>query len=83
MDRRAALVLLTAGLTASVGCFTAVRFYDEPHHDYHRWNDGEERAYHQYLAERHMEYREFRRLNQRDQDDYWRWRHDHPDRGRR
>jgi len=39
-------------------------------------------AYRRYLAERHREYREFRRLDRREQDEYWEWRHRHPDRDR-
>ena len=82
MDRRAALLLLTAGITGSLGCFTAVRIDDEPRRDYHRWNDREERAYRRYLDDRHERYREFRRLDRREQDEYWEWRHRHPDRDR-
>jgi hypothetical protein len=38
-----------------------------------------------YLGEQHREYREFGRLERRDQDEYWAWRHRHPeaDRDRR
>jgi hypothetical protein len=76
-------LVLAAALAGSAGCFTAVRIYDEPRHDYHRWDSGEERAYRAYLAEQHLEYREFKRLERGDQERYWAWRHDHPDRDRR
>jgi hypothetical protein len=70
-----------AGSTAA--CVGRVRIYDTPRQDYHRWNRGEERFYRVYLGERHREYVDFRRLNQRDQEEYWEWRHAHPDRDRR
>jgi hypothetical protein len=68
---------------AATGC--AVRYYDADHRDYHRWNGGEDRAYHGYWNDRHPreEYREYSRLNDGQRKDYWKWRHDHPDRDRR
>jgi hypothetical protein len=83
MHRVFGTLLLTAVLAGSAGCFAAVRIYDAPRNDYHRWNSGEDRAYRAYLAERHFEYREFKRLQPREQEEYWAWRHDHPDRDRR
>ena len=71
-------LLVATALAGSVGCAARVRIYDEPRHDYHRWNSGEERAYRAYLAERRREYIEFSRLERRDQEDYWEWRHNHP-----
>ena len=76
MRRYVAGVLLAGALVGS-GCTARVRVYDEPHRDYHRWNGEEERMYRQYLTERHRTYIEFRVLDRGDQDDYWRWRHDH------
>ena len=55
------------------------RYYDRNHHDYHQWNDREDHSYRVYLGERHRDYREFRLTNRRQQDDYWKWRHQHPD----
>jgi hypothetical protein len=72
------LLLVAALAGPSAGC--AARIYDEPRQDYHHWNGREERAYRVYLAERHREYREFGRLERRDQEEYWEWRHSHPDR---
>jgi hypothetical protein len=82
---RALLGILLAGalVAPSVACTGVVRIYDEPRRDYHRWDDREERAYRVYLGERRREYVEFRRLNRQDQDDYWEWRHAHPDGGER
>jgi hypothetical protein len=75
-------VLVTAILAGSGACVATIRVRDESHGDYHNWDRREDRAYRMYLVERHLEYREFARLDRRDQDDYWQWRHAHPDRGR-
>jgi hypothetical protein len=55
------------------------RYYDRSHKDYHVWNSDEDRAYRRYLQENHREYREWPKARRRDQDDYWKWRHDHRD----
>jgi hypothetical protein len=73
--------LLAAAIAAPIvitGCEAQARYYDEDHHDYHHWNRGEDRAYHFYVSDRHVEFREYRNLNKDEQRDYWRWRHDHP-----
>jgi hypothetical protein len=39
---RAALLVLAATVFVSVGsagCATRVTYYDDEHHDYHRWNN--------------------------------------------
>jgi hypothetical protein len=82
MRRHRVPFVLTAALAGATGC-GGVRVYDTPQNDYHRWDRREDRAYRAYLAERHREYREFRTLNRAEQEEYWRWRHDHPDRDRR
>ena len=83
MRTLAGAFLLTATLAGSLACTGTVRIYDEPRRDYHRWDDREERAYRAYLAERRLQYREFKSLERREQEEYWAWRHDHPDRDRR
>jgi len=55
------------------------RYYDRDGHDYHTWNDHEDRAYRVYLGEQHREYRDFGRVKVVQQREYFRWRHDHPD----
>jgi len=72
-------VLVTAVLGGSFACSGRVRIYDEPHGDYHRWNGNEDRVYRVYLGENHREYRDFHQLNKHDQEEYWAWRHNHPD----
>jgi hypothetical protein len=69
--------------TAAVGCAAratyGVRYYDVDHRDYHTWDAREDHAYRQYLMEKHERYRDFSKNNQHEQDDYWTWRHGHPD----
>jgi hypothetical protein len=57
----------------------ARHYQDAKHHDDHVWNDHEDRAYRMWLEERHRKYNDFDRLNARDQQAYWDWRHDHSD----
>jgi hypothetical protein len=54
-----------------------IRFYDNDHRDYHRWNRAEDRRYRAYLAERHQRYLAFQRASRQRQIAYWRWRHEH------
>jgi hypothetical protein len=82
MRRHIATFLLIAAVTGSAGCAGRTRVYDAPRRDYHRWNASEDRAYRAYLVERHRVYRAFSRLDGREQEEYWQWRHDHPDRDR-
>jgi len=88
-SRYLGFLFLTAALTASVAPKAAAqevvvttdhhRYYDRYHKDYHTWNDGEDRSYRVYLGEQHRDYREFRLTTRRQQDNYWAWRHSHPD----
>ena len=55
------------------------RVYDRSHKDYHDWNDNEDRSYRQYLGEQHKDYRDYSKLNHGQQNQYWAWRHTHPD----
>jgi hypothetical protein len=80
MRRHIATLLLAAAVASSAGCFARVRVYDAPHRDYHRWDSHEDRAYRAYLAEQHRPFIEFRVLDSRDQEAYWAWRHNHPNR---
>lgn len=56
-----------------------VRVYDRAHRDYHNWDDNEDRTYRIYLGQQHRDYREYNRLHRRQQNQYWNWRHQHPD----
>jgi hypothetical protein len=55
------------------------RYYDRDGHDYHAWNDHEDRAYRIYLGEQHRDYREFGKVKVTQQREYFKWRHEHPD----
>jgi len=55
------------------------RYYDNQRKDYHQWNEHEARAYRRWLEERHEKYRNFTSLQRERQEEYWRWRHSHPD----
>jgi hypothetical protein len=82
------LLFLTAAIAAPVA-FTAaavpqeasvqVRVYDKDHKDYHNWDDKENKAWGQYQTENHQKSYEFSKANQKQQSQYWNWRHAHPD----
>lgn len=55
------------------------RYYDKRHHDYHQWNDHEDRAYHMYWEQRHQPYVAFTAATPAQQQAYWDWRHRHSD----
>ena len=57
-----------------------VRVYDRDHHDYHNWDDREDRAYRGYIDGRHENYVVYEHQNHHYQRNYWKWRHNHPDR---
>ena len=58
------------------------RYEDRAHNDSHEWNNTEEQAYRRYLQENHRKYRDFAKAKKTEQDNYWNWRHSHPDEGR-
>jgi hypothetical protein len=53
------------------------RVYDSSHRDYHNWNSDEDNAYRQWYGQQHngKQYRDYRKLNKKDQQAYWKWRH--------
>jgi hypothetical protein len=55
------------------------RYYDREGKDYHVYNSHEDKAYRAYLGERHQNYREFGKMNHNQQQQYFTWRHSHPD----
>jgi hypothetical protein len=73
-----------AAVIATVGCAGSVRVgyrsYDPYHRDYHVWGPGEGVYYNQWAVETHRQpSRDYRKLRKNEQQDYWKWRHDHPD----
>ncbi len=43
------------------------------------WNNNEDRAYRAYLQEQHQDYRNFNTAKPDQQQQYFKWRHQHPD----
>ncbi|MGB7283296.1 MAG: hypothetical protein WBE13_13615 [Candidatus Acidiferrum sp.] len=75
-------LVLSAAMLAPVltsGCAARATYYDSNYRDYHHWDDREDHAYRVWLSDRHYEYRDFKKLNKDQQNDYWNWRHSHPD----
>jgi hypothetical protein len=54
-------------------------YYDASHKDRHEWNDNENSAWNRYRDEHHVKQTEFAKTSRRQQQDYWNWRHEHPD----
>jgi hypothetical protein len=88
INRYISSILLAAVITVPVAVVVAaspqeagvqVRVYDRDHKDYHNWDDHEDRAYRGYLSEQHRDYREYNKQNAKEQRNYWKWRHNHPD----
>jgi hypothetical protein len=55
------------------------RVYDPSYRDYHLWDDHETVYYNRWAEDTHREHREYRQLNDREQAEYWNWRHQHSD----
>lgn len=51
-------------------------YYDSAHRDWHQWNSDEDREYHSYAGQHHWN-QDFGKLNEKQQDEYWKWRHKH------
>jgi len=75
----AALATPVAIVAAAEPQSVQIRVYDRNHKDYHNWDDSEDRAYRGYLTEQHQTYRVYAKQNHKTQDNYWNWRHSHPD----
>ena len=79
------LTLLLAGATLSTPLVMGAadkhdkRYYDRGGRDYHKWDSHEDRAYRVYLGEQHRDYREFGKTKAAEQQQYFKWRHEHPD----
>jgi hypothetical protein len=59
------------------------RYYDRERKDYHEWNEHENQAYRHYLEDNHRTYHDWAKANRKEQQEYWHWRHEHPDNDRR
>jgi len=77
-----ALVLSTTMIgpvAARAGAPQEKRYYDKSGKDYHTWNANEDHAYRTYLTEQHRDYQDFNKVNKGQQQEYFKWRHQHPD----
>jgi hypothetical protein len=85
LNRCAAATLLALGLTAPLVLAddhdnnNNRRYYDKNHKDYHQWNANEDKSYGIYLNENHIAVHTFQKARPAEQQNYWNWRHDHPD----
>lgn len=61
------------------GCAAHVeggRVYDSRYHDYHTWDNNEVVYYNRWETDNHKEHRDFDKRSKKDQQDYFKWRHD-------
>ena len=84
MKRMIRSILAATALTAAIGtigCTGGVvvgyRAYDPYRSDYHVWDSNEGVFYNQWVVETRRPQRDYKRLRKEDQQDYWKWRHDH------
>jgi hypothetical protein len=54
-------------------------YYDSKHRDWHPWNEQEQQSYQRYAKEHHSANSNFASDSEREQQEYWNWRHKHPD----
>jgi hypothetical protein len=75
------MLFLGLSVALATGCAARVGVYDPAYRDYHHWDAREDLAYHNYWMENHGRepYRDYGKLNENEQKDYWNWRHSHPD----
>ena len=75
-------------LLLAVCCTMTPALMADDHHDAHErarqeqrreWNEREERAYKHYVQQQRHQYREWNKLNAKEQSSYWRWRDKHND----
>lgn len=55
------------------------RYYDSNRKDYHEWNEHEQEAYRHWRQEQHRAYKDWNKVSKKEQNEYFRWRHEHPD----
>lgn len=76
-----ALVVPMAAVAAPIAqdASVQVRVYDEKHKDYHNWDDHENAAWVRFQEEKHWKAEEWQKADKKHQQEYWNWRHSHPD----
>jgi hypothetical protein len=75
----AALLAPLATRTSATPQLVSVRVYDRDHKDYHNWDDRENRSYETYRRDHRGYNVTFTNGSRRQQSNYWKWRHEHPD----
>jgi hypothetical protein len=55
------------------------RYYDRQGKDWHTWDQKESQSYERYRQENHLKDREFKKIPKKQQDQYFRWQHQHSD----
>lgn len=77
-----ASLLLTAALIAPLGAALLASppaaVAQEDHHE-RKWDEHEQAAWARFLAEKHRKDHEYAKSKKKEQEEYWAWRHDHPD----
>ncbi len=80
MSRFLAILALSAAvLVPSAMRAEDQRYYDAGHKDYHVWNAQEDRAWTRFLEEKKIAYHDWSKASRRERQEYWDWRHQHPD----
>ena len=82
-NKHFASLLLTAALTAPLGAALIVAprasAAAQDEHDRRKWDEHEQAAWGRFLAEKHRKDHDYAKAKKKEQDEYWAWRHDHPD----
>jgi hypothetical protein len=66
--------LVPAIANAQVG--VDLKFYDSSHKDYHNWDHDEDVRYRAYLNDHHRKYQDFSHQSKKQQQEYWKYRHE-------
>jgi hypothetical protein len=83
-QKHLASFLLTAALTAPLGAAliaapVPAAAAAQEDRDHRKWDDHEQAAWGRFLAEKHRKDHDYTKAKKKEQDEYWAWRHDHPD----
>jgi len=83
-SKKLSSILMAVGLFSPVllgGCAAraSYRIYDPAYADYHVWDNNEGVYYQRWETQTHREHRDFRKRDSGEQQEYWKWRHAHPE----